>query len=152
MPIRFTLLGDGGLKPTIEKQAEGLSSVNFTSWIPFEQLPARLCEADILLGIFGSTPKAKLVIPNKMFQSMAVGRPVITMSSSAYPDEILENDTMGWVAPGNPKQLAEKITSFYHNRESLPEQGRQTRELFNTFFSEKILEEMLRNILLRVSN
>jgi glycosyltransferase involved in cell wall biosynthesis len=150
LPIRFTLLGDGDLKPGIIKQAKGLTSVNFTPWIPFEQLPNRLCQADILLGIFGPTPKAKLVIPNKMFQSMAVARPVITMSSNAYPEELLQSDVIGWVASGNPEQLARKVAQFYDSRATLEERGVETRKLFDRFFSEAILEKMLVSILKRV--
>lgn len=150
LPIRFTLLGDGDLKPAIVRQAEGIDSISFEGWIPFDKLPARLCQADILLGIFGSTPKAALVIPNKMFQSMAVGRPVITMASPAYPDELLNNQTIGWTEGGNAGQLAEKITHFHMDRQGLPERGKQTQKLFYLYFSEVILEKMVREIMQRV--
>ncbi len=151
LPIRFTLLGDGDLKPAIIRQAKGLTSVNFSPWIPFGQLPNRLCQADILLGIFGSTPKAGLVIPNKMFQSMAVARPVITMSSEAYPEELLHSDVIGWVESGNPEQLSRKVAQFYDSRATLQERGVQTRKLFDRFFSEAILEKILAEILKRVA-
>mgnify|MGYP001149714724 CR=1 FL=1 len=60
----------------------------------------------------GSTKKAELVIPNKMFQAMAAGKPVITRYSKAYPPDMFASDVIGRVPCGDPASLAEKVREW----------------------------------------
>ena len=128
--IQWVLLGEGDLKTTLMKKAQGMSNVIFEPWIQYEKLPQRLARAHILLGIFGTTPKATMVIPNKVFQSMAVGRPLITRVSKAYPEAIANSSTVGWVSPGDSRAIADCVQRWASNPRALIEKGRLTRRLF----------------------
>lgn len=144
---RWVLLGDGDLKPAMEKAAEGLSNIAFEPWIPYARLPDRIAKAHILLGIFGATKKAEFVIPNKMFQAMAAGKPVITRYSKAYPAEMLASDVIGWVPCEDHVSLAEKVREWIKEPEKLAARGEKTRELFDRFFSQEKMKGMLSMIL-----
>lgn len=52
-------------------------------WVPYDMLPDAIAQADICLGIFGSSQKAASVVPNKVYQCLAAGRTVITRQSPA---------------------------------------------------------------------
>lgn len=132
--IHWTLLGGGDLRPEMERLAAGAANITFEPWIDYSALPERLSRAHILLGIFGVTLKAGLVIPNKMFQSMAVGRPVITRHSEAYRDTLAGSPVIGWVPPGDQDSLAELVLKWSRDTEKLKQQGRETRKLFESFF------------------
>ena len=145
--IRWTLLGDGSLRKKIERQIGFLKNISIEPWIPYEYLPDRLAKADILLGIFGNTTLTTLVIPNKVFQSMALAKPIITGISAAYPDKMLKSNIIGWVNLANPEEILEIVKQWTKEPQNLIERGKQTRDLFNELFSYNNLKVLLEKIL-----
>jgi glycosyltransferase involved in cell wall biosynthesis len=107
--IRFRLIGDGRdfskAKNLIEKY--GLKNVELTGMKPQESINGYVAESDITLGIFGDTAKAQRVIPNKVYECLAVGRPVITMDTPAIREIFSDQDLL--IVDGTPHSLAEGI-------------------------------------------
>jgi glycosyltransferase involved in cell wall biosynthesis len=145
--IRWTLLGAGDLKDDIRRRAEGFRNIRFEPWIAYDQLPYRMAKADILLGVFGTTPKADLVIPNKVYQAMAVGRPIITRRATAYAATIAETDVIGWVPAGDPEALALIVKKWFRKPLALATRGHETRRLYERFFSKRRIAGMLKSAL-----
>lgn len=148
--IKWTLLGEGDLKSHLQTKAQDLPNIGFEPWISYQLLPQRLARAQILLGIFGPTPKAAMVIPNKVFQSMAVGRPLITRRSEAYPKAVKESKAIGWVPPADSKALAACVHQWAAEPDRLAERGRQTRLLYEQNFSMDHIRGELQKALERV--
>lgn len=144
-PVKWTLLGNGPLRAACEEQAASLNNVTFEDWMPYEQLPARIQQADILLGVFGTTPKAGRVIPNKVFQSLACGRPVVTRSAGAYPDHLAtaENSGLVWVQAGDAQGLADRVAGLAADRDTLPQLGLAAGETSRHYFSESVVRNQL---------
>ncbi|MDM8540700.1 glycosyltransferase [Desulfococcaceae bacterium HSG9] len=145
--LQWVILGDGNLRASMEKQAQGAANIRFESWRPYKKLPERIARAHILLGIFGTTIKANLVIPNKMFQAMAVGRPVITRHSDAFKDTLAGSDVIGWVPPGDADALSALVNHWAAHPQDLAQRGCATRQLSDDYFSMDKLAVMLENIL-----
>lgn len=87
-------------------------ALEWIEWVDYKRLPAMIGRATLCLGVFGSSEKAARVIPNKLFQQLACGKPVLTRHSPAvdelsrrFPRSILT------VAPGNPQALAEAVAA-----------------------------------------
>ena len=91
-PIHWLLAGSGqeGLK--LQRFLEGYAgnNVSWMPWVDYQKLPALISAASLGLGIFGSSEKAARVIPNKVFQILAAGKPVITRESLAM--EVIARD------------------------------------------------------------
>jgi glycosyltransferase involved in cell wall biosynthesis len=51
--------------------------------VSHRELVERMHEADVVLGIFGDSPKARGVVANKVWQGLAAGRPVVTLRTPA---------------------------------------------------------------------
>lgn len=143
--VKWTLLGEGPLLDDCRDAAKGLSNVEFLPWVPYEELPKIINQADITLGVFGSSAKAGRVIPNKVYQALACGKPMVTRRSSAYPDSLRNASDSGinWVDPGNPQQLADKIAELLSDRTGLVEIGRQSRQSYETYFSMETISASL---------
>ena len=147
--VRWTLLGNGPLRATCEERARGVPHVTFEDWISYRQLPERIRHADILLGIFGQSAKAGRVIPNKVFQALACGKPLVTRKAPAYPDSLL-NDANGgirWVPAGDATALAKAVAALAAQPDRLKEIGRAARNSYEQYFSRQAVTDQLRSAL-----
>jgi glycosyltransferase involved in cell wall biosynthesis len=86
--IRFRLIGSGQTFPAVRRFVEQnhLDNVELVGRRPLCPLPIEIAAADVCLGVFGRTEKSRRVIPHKVVQSMAMGRPVITARSPAIEE------------------------------------------------------------------
>ncbi len=152
--IRWTMLGNGPLRQRCEFAAQGLGNFSFEDWLPYAELPARIQCASILLGVFGSTPKADRVIPNKVYQSLACGRPVVTRRASAYPVELSMQADSGiyWVPPGDPAALARCVEELAKNRGELSRGATNAANTLQHYFSEAVLRKQLNNLLTTIQD
>ncbi len=146
---RWTLLGDGPLKNRCRQLAEGLDQVRFEDWLPYDRLAARIGSADIVLGIFGESEKAGRVIPNKVYQALACGRPVVTRSSAAYPRLLEDHRASGmvFVEPANPAALVEGIKKLLNSGEDLAFFNDRAAHTYSHWFSESRLDSALVKLL-----
>ena len=114
-PLKLTLLGDGPDRAACEALVANCDNphitLNFENWLPFAELPGRIRSADIALGIFGVGEKSSRVIPNKAYQSLACGLPLITMRSQAYPAHLGQDQGLFFVPAGDPQAIAEALAS-----------------------------------------
>lgn len=148
----WTMLGDGPLRAACEARCNGLPQVRFENWLPYEQLAGRIGEADILLGIFGASPKAGRVIPNKVYQALACGRPLITRLSEAYPDGLGTDmrDGIIFVPPADPEALAVAAACLLAHPERYQQWGLRARQSYDTFFSTAQIKKALLTALAEV--
>lgn len=109
--IKFRLVGSGQEYEKINKMVKqlGVKNIEFTGWLPYENLPHEIASAQICLGIFGTTEKAKKVIPNKVYMSLAMAKPVITGDSPAVNEVLTDRENILLCEMGNPKSIAESI-------------------------------------------
>lgn len=144
-PLRWTLLGNGPLRATCERQARGINNVFFVDWTPYNELPARIQRADILLGVFGASAKAGRVIPNKAFQALACAKPLVTARAPAYPMELLGNGDNGisWVPANDPAALAAAVAALASQPDMLNARGAAARASYEKFFSNNKIREQL---------
>jgi glycosyltransferase involved in cell wall biosynthesis len=143
--VQWKFIGDGPLHDECKKRAQGMRNIEFIPWVPYEDLPQHIQSADILLGIFGTSQKAHRVIPNKVYQTLACGKPLVTMQSPAYPDGFTTDKNLGirWVKSGNAEELAAAISELAQNRELLEQLGQQAQKTFTNYFSEAYIERRL---------
>ena len=92
----WTIIGTGQEEARIRKllEAHPIPHLRWITWVPYAQLHENIAAADICLGIFGQSGKAARVIPNKVFQVIAAGRPLVTRDSPAMR-ELVTSETPG---------------------------------------------------------
>lgn len=112
--MRFTIIGTGQELAKIDRLIAryGLRNVRRMAWVNYADLPGAIADADICLGVFAGEGKAGRVIPNKMFQILAAGRPLVTRDSPAARELVRPGAAIRLVRPGDPADLARHIAAL----------------------------------------
>ena len=63
--VDFTFIGEGELRQDFEARLSSESNVTFRNYMPPDALAQAIAGCDVVLGIFGTSGKAKSVIANK---------------------------------------------------------------------------------------
>jgi glycosyltransferase involved in cell wall biosynthesis len=127
-----------------------VKSVRFLGRRSYEQLPTEMAASHVCLGIFGTSPKAQRVIPNKVFDALAVARPVITGDTRAVR-EVLTHGENAWLCPpGDPEALAEAVLALRSDAAARLQLAHRGHELFRQRFSIDALSRDVATIVLEV--
>jgi glycosyltransferase involved in cell wall biosynthesis len=117
--FRFRIVGSGQTMEDFLQRAEGLDGgkIELSGNVPESELPGLISEADVVLGVFGTTPKTGMVIPNKVYQAMACGRPVVTADTAAVREIFIPGKHIVCVPPGDAVLLAGELKRLRDDRE-----------------------------------
>lgn len=149
--VRIRFIGAGQtLDETVNLADElGVKNVDFLGRMPQLELKNELAGAALCLGIFGKTAKASRVVPHKVYEALAAGRPVLTGRTEAIKEVFHENEVL-LVPPTDPDKLAEAIHSAIKDQDKLREVAQAGRTRFLRDFARKPQSERLIRELSRV--
>ncbi|OGO64436.1 MAG: glycosyltransferase WbuB [Chloroflexi bacterium RBG_19FT_COMBO_50_10] len=150
--IAIVLLGDGKDKLALQTQAarDGLDNLTFLPPIPKLEMPSALAAADICIAILKPVELYKTTYPNKVFDYMASGKPVV-LAIDGVIRQVIENAGAGIpVPPGNPEALADAILSLANDRELVDRMGHQGRSYVETYFDRASLASKFMGIMVRL--
>lgn len=144
--VRFTLIGGGQTFAEIEARARALALPNLALLpaVPEAALPAWIAHSQVCLGIFGDTLKAANVVPNKVVQAAALGRPMITRDSPAIRRYFRDGENAVLVPAASPQTLAEAILALRDDAARRERLGRGARRVFEASFSVTALSRLLK--------
>jgi len=110
--VEFRLHGQGQTLEMIRSLCKKMEVSNLhvvDRWRPYESLPDLIREFDVCLGIFGQGSKAQNVIPNKVYEALAMKKPVITADTCAARELLTNGKDSLLSVPGDAASLAECI-------------------------------------------
>ncbi|MEK7091932.1 MAG: glycosyltransferase, partial [Patescibacteria group bacterium] len=139
--IKFRIIGSGQESAKIEALVAELKPTNieFLPRMSFTDLVDKIKTADLVLGIFGQTDKATRVIPNKVFEALALGKPVLTADSPAARELLTDQENVLFSKAGDSADLAAKILWLKENPVVRGKLSAGARALFNKQLNPKLL-------------
>lgn len=139
--IRFLLVGDGAEREKLFRAKEdmGLTNVIMLGQQPKERMPLFLAASDACLVLLIKSELFKTVLPSKIFEAMAMKRPII-LGVEGESRELVEEGGCGvCIEPENDQELAEAVLRLARE----PELGRKLGESGAEFVARRFDREVL---------
>jgi len=150
--IAFLLHGDGMERPILEARArrENLDNVIFSGPTPKHLMPELVAAVDVCMTIFKNVPVLRTCSPNKLFDALAAGKPILT-NMPGWLGELAEGLQTGvLVEPDNPADFSDKAIWMRDHPEQLEYFRRNARQVAEEQFSRDVLAERLEMTLRQV--
>ncbi|MFA6039755.1 MAG: glycosyltransferase family 4 protein [Candidatus Peribacteraceae bacterium] len=131
--VRFLLIGKGQTYPHAESLVRewGLMNVTLAGHRDMAELPRIIADADVCLGVFGTTSKALRIIPTKAYEILLCGKPLVTAATPASERVLEDGEQALLVPPGDGHALAEALLRLKRDtglRSRIAENGRKLAE------------------------
>ena len=136
--IKIVLMGQGKMKAQLQKRAntESLSNIIFHEPVNKERLAQLMAGADIGLQLLANIPAFYFgTSPNKFFDYISAGLPVLNNYPGWLAAMINENDCGYSIVPDNAKAFADALIHAADNRSHLPSMGLNAQELAKRDFN-----------------
>jgi glycosyltransferase involved in cell wall biosynthesis len=151
--VLYVLAGEGADKAALVKKADEqrIANVLFLPNQPKSSMPALLSStyAAIVslrpLGVFRSA------LPSKMFESMAVGQPLVAALWGEGADVVRDADCGIVTTPGNPEQLRDAVETLARDPKRAEDMGRNGRRYVDEHFNRDKIAVRLRELLREVA-
>jgi len=131
LDVRFRVVGNGPYLNRLVRLVEAKAlhgAVEFTGWVAHAELARHVGEADIGVIPHPKNDHTDTTIPNKLFDYMACGRPVI-VSNAAPMERIVREESCGVVfTAGNAASLADAVARLAEDPAALGRMGRNGAE------------------------
>ncbi len=151
--VHFQIIGRGITYESDMQLARELALENctFIDWVPYAELADHMSKADCCLGIFGENPRTLRVLTNKVIESIAAAKPLITARNEPVQELLADGESALLVERGDHGAIAEAILKLKDDRELAEKIARNGHDVFKKnctmqVFSHRlntIIEEML---------
>lgn len=147
--IQFLFMGEGAMQPMLEEMVKenGLNNVRFLGNYKVGVVAevTNCCNASITS--FKNLPILATNSPNKLFDSLSAGKPII-VNSAGWTKDMVEKDNCGFfVDPEKPEMLADKLLEVKDNKTLLEEWGKNARRLSVEVYDKAKLSAQVADVL-----
>lgn len=152
--VHFIFVGEGAQKSNLEKMSKRLNlrNVRFLGRKTWQETAQYYANSDLCLVTLKKAALFKTVIPSKLFEIMAMARPII-LGVEGEAKRIVEASGAGvCVEPDNPDELAEAIRVLHGNPEELRQMGQKGAAFVREKYDRDILCRQYENHLLAFSS
>jgi len=133
----FVFVGDGAETERLKKEVRlaGLENIKFFGQQPRELIPQFIGASDVCLVLLRKDGLFETVLPSKMLEFMACGRPVL-IGVDGLARKIVEESNSGlFVKPEDPLDLAEAVLRLHRDPEARHRYGENGRRWVEARFT-----------------
>ncbi len=139
--FEFIFLGDGSEKIFLQTYAKKntIENIYFFDSLPMKMTSEIVNFCDIVLVSFLDLPILYTNSPNKLFDALSAGKPII-VNSAGWTKKLVEDNLCGfYVDPNIAEDLKDKINFLYNNKKIFNQYCVNSRNLAITKFDKSLL-------------
>jgi glycosyltransferase involved in cell wall biosynthesis len=147
--IALLMVGDGAERASLlaEKKERGLQNVVMLPQQAKDQMPSLWALSNVSMVLLRKSKLFKTVIPSKIFESMAMQRPIV-LGVDGEARELIEDAQAGvFVEPDDPAALAHAIVELSDDEHRCVTMGVNGRRYVGQFFDRRRLAEVYLKVL-----
>ncbi|OGO16504.1 MAG: glycosyltransferase WbuB [Chloroflexi bacterium RBG_16_48_8] len=148
--IQFVLVGDGKEKEKLVAQSKTLKleNVHFLPSYPKMEMPKVLASAQACIAILKPLDAFKTTYPNKVFDYMAAGRPVILAIDGVIRQVVEEAKAGIFVQPGYSDGMAQAILKLEQDRGMARRMGLAGHHYVEKYFDRSFLSAKMMGVMM----
>ena len=148
--LELEIAGCGGLDSYCAAAAARCSRIIKHPALPHEQGLTILRGCDIMAGLYyTSAPNHRFAAPNKYFEHLLLGMPLLTSKGTPPGAKVAEHDT-GWAVDDSPDAIAAMLAEALTDRQALVRKGQNAAHLWRERYAD-YFEQVLRKSYVRVA-
>ena len=151
--IVFLLVGDGAEKGALlnRKKDRGLENVIMLEQKGKDEMPNLWALSNVSLVLLKKSDLFKTVIPSKIFESMAMKKPIILGVEGEVKTMIIDGESGICIEPENAEALAEAVVKLAESPELCEELGENGNRYVVKYFDRKVLAERYKELMVSVT-
>jgi glycosyltransferase involved in cell wall biosynthesis len=145
--ICLEIAGWGQYEIKFTELSSQVSNIKFIGTVPYDEVIRRTMQSDLLFALYDpSVPNNRYASPNKLFEAMMCGKPILVSDKTAMAD-IVRDEKCGIVVPyGDVKVIKHALETLKDNPEYCKQLGANGRRAYENKYSWDIMGEKLLTI------
>jgi colanic acid biosynthesis glycosyl transferase WcaI len=141
--VHLLILGEGAERKTLQKEAKrrGLHRVHFGDNVPHADIPSYLAALDVSIVHLRPDPLFRTVIPSKIFESMAMGVPILMGVEGESAQIVAEAGAGVCIPSGDADAMARALLELQGDAAGRAEMGRRGMEAVRARYGRRPLAE-----------
>lgn len=139
--VEFLFVGGGATEKALQSEVNKhqLDNVKFLGRFPMKEVSEIVNFCDVSMVSFLDLPILYTNSPNKLFDSLSAGKPII-VNSAGWTKRLVEENSCGYyVNPNKPSELVDKLLFLQSHPEVVKQQAFASRRLAETKYDKSIL-------------
>lgn len=144
--IELHIGGMGHLTDFVKEASEGISNVYFYGKMAYTDVLALEKVCDIMVAFYDqAVPNHKYAAPNKFYEAIALGKPLVMFHNTGV-DDIIDKYDLGITVEQSVPSMIEGICALIARRDEWVCMGKRARCVFKELYSWEIMEYRLNQL------
>ena len=146
LDYEYHVAGFGRLAPLLEDMSNRYENIFFYGKTPYNETLKIESSCDIMTALYDpSNPNNYYAAPNKFYEALMLGKPLIMVKNTGNSENLIEND-LGVLVEYNIESLKEGIQSITNRRLEWDDISNRMRMIYERKFSWNEMEQRLLDI------